>query len=425
MHQVSVVIPTYNRKEYVQIAIESVLAQTYTDLEIIVVDDGSTDATDRALQARYGDRIRYEWQSNQGESAARNRGIALAKGDFVAFLDSDDVWLPHKLARQMGVMADRPDVGLVVCQAWRIDRSGQRMPGLPFGPPVEGSTVGITHLLRRNVLGPAGSSALVRSSVFHVVGGFELDLTFGEDWDMWLRISRHSGIYCLAEPLVEIRFHQSAQQHRVLGPGDVQARLDQHLELITRARDRWPDQISPQAYDDAVAVQYLTASVALMAGGDESGSQHCLMRAWHLAPSVCGGSPEYREAVIAAALQIAHEPTSLQPEKALGFARKALEKQAFILRAEPQARRSLLDDRMISDLYVHLGFLLFAAGRTDEGGRCMLRAIWLHPLHLSNGGVLSVVAESLLGRRLVTKARPFVRAVRHRLKRGSSERLSN
>lgn len=101
MPRVSVIIPTYNRREYVQEAIDSALAQTFTDYEIIVIDDGSTDGTSEALQARYGNRIHYEWQENQGESVARNRGIELARGEYIAFLDSDDLWHPEKLAKQI------------------------------------------------------------------------------------------------------------------------------------------------------------------------------------------------------------------------------------------------------------------------------------------------------------------------------------
>ena len=101
---VSVIIPTYNRAHLVTGAIESVLAQTFTDYEIIVVDDGSTDATGEVLSQRYGDRIRYLYQANAGRSVTRNRGVDLAKGEYVAFLDSDDLWLPQKLERMVAFM---------------------------------------------------------------------------------------------------------------------------------------------------------------------------------------------------------------------------------------------------------------------------------------------------------------------------------
>ena len=108
MPRVSVVIPTYNRREYVQEAIDSVLAQSYTDYELIVVDDGSNDSTGEALHSRYGDRLAYEWRPNAGVSAARNRGLELARGEFIAFLDSDDVWLPQKLQQQVAFLDESP-----------------------------------------------------------------------------------------------------------------------------------------------------------------------------------------------------------------------------------------------------------------------------------------------------------------------------
>ena len=127
MPTVSVIIPTYNRRTYVQEAIDSVLAQTYPDYEIIVIDDGSTDGTDQVLHARYGDRIRYVWQENQGESAARNRGIALARGEYIALLDSDDLWLPDKLAKQIPFLDSHPGAVLALPQVWQINANGERL----------------------------------------------------------------------------------------------------------------------------------------------------------------------------------------------------------------------------------------------------------------------------------------------------------
>ncbi|HEY5957340.1 MAG TPA: glycosyltransferase family A protein, partial [Polyangiaceae bacterium] len=125
MPKVTAVIPTYNRREYVQEAIDSIIAQTFRDYEIIVVDDGSTDGTREALPARYGERIRYLWQTNQGESAARNHALSLAMGQYIAFLDSDDLWLPDKLTKQVALLEQRQDIGAAFCQAWIINEHGQ------------------------------------------------------------------------------------------------------------------------------------------------------------------------------------------------------------------------------------------------------------------------------------------------------------
>ena len=112
--RVTVVIPTYNRAKVILRALETAFAQTYRNLEIIVVDDGSTDDT-TAVLAPYWERIHYIHQSNQGASAARNRGIQEATGEFIAFLDSDDEWLPAKLERQIELLEARPDLSFVAC----------------------------------------------------------------------------------------------------------------------------------------------------------------------------------------------------------------------------------------------------------------------------------------------------------------------
>ena len=141
MPKVSVVIPTYNRQRLVQDTIDSVLRQTFGDLELIVIDDGSTDDTRRVLQDRYGTRIRYVYQENQGESAARNHGIALAGGEYVAFVDSDDLWHPQKLERQVEVFEADPGIGLGSTQAYWINYQGLRLRKTPDGQGRQGDTI--------------------------------------------------------------------------------------------------------------------------------------------------------------------------------------------------------------------------------------------------------------------------------------------
>ena len=115
------IIPTYNRRTLLPRAIDSVLAQTRAVEEIIVVDDGSTDGTGDMLRERYGDRVRHVWQSNAGVSAARNHGMRLARGRYLALLDSDDEWMPEKTALQVAFLDARPEFGMVVCDVERID----------------------------------------------------------------------------------------------------------------------------------------------------------------------------------------------------------------------------------------------------------------------------------------------------------------
>jgi len=127
---VSVIIPAYNHVRFVGQCIDSVLTQTYTDYEVVVVDDGSQDGTSAILQG-YGDRIVYIRQENAGTQAARNRAIRASTGEFIALLDSDDAWLPMKLQRQLAAFDARPDVGMIYALAYAMDEAGNIAANMP------------------------------------------------------------------------------------------------------------------------------------------------------------------------------------------------------------------------------------------------------------------------------------------------------
>ena len=125
---VSVIIPTFNRAEFICSAIKSVLKQTYSDFELIVVDDGSTDDTGLRVRQLNDSRLKYIWQPNHGRSHARNRAILEAKGSFIAFLDSDDLYLPEKLALQVDYFNQHPEVSMIYTSAYCINEAGNRLP---------------------------------------------------------------------------------------------------------------------------------------------------------------------------------------------------------------------------------------------------------------------------------------------------------
>jgi hypothetical protein len=186
MPAVSVIIPTYNTAHLISDAIDSVLAQTYRDLEIIVVDDGSTDNTAEVL-ADYQDRISYIYQENQERSAARNNGIGRAQGEYVAFLDADDYWAPDKLTKQIALLAQRPDLGLVYSQAQTFygDRKWPRILGTDFSK-IEELNVFEGLLLGKSI---PTLTVVVRTECLQTVGLFDERIIIGEDWDLWLRIT--------------------------------------------------------------------------------------------------------------------------------------------------------------------------------------------------------------------------------------------
>lgn len=200
--RVSVVIPTYDRADLLPQAVESALAQSYPNVEIVVVDDGSTDGT-AALLASWGERIRSLRLDRAGPSGARNAGIREATGEFVAFLDSDDVWMPDKLARQMEVFRAHPGTGMVGGGCRYIDAKGRPLPMEEAGPDV----VTLEELQIFTALPGSASNVLVRRALLDEVGGFDEDLHRAEDRELWMRIAERAEVRCVPECTVAIRLH--------------------------------------------------------------------------------------------------------------------------------------------------------------------------------------------------------------------------
>jgi glycosyltransferase involved in cell wall biosynthesis len=204
---VSVVIPTRNRCARLLNAIASVRAQTGVDIEIIVVDDASSDNTPRALPALCREEPRLRYVRNEcplGGSGARNTGVALARGEFVAFLDDDDRFLPGKLEQQIAALREKPDAPAASCSFWLY--FGERQSALRrlHAPRERG------ELLRANVLGGA-SVCMVRTESFRKVGGFDQRLPSCQDWDLWLKLHALGPIVVCEAPLVRYSFHPDSQ----------------------------------------------------------------------------------------------------------------------------------------------------------------------------------------------------------------------
>lgn len=198
---VSVVIPAYNAAWCVAKAIDSVLAQDYCDFELIVVDDGSTDDT-AAVLAAYGDAIRVIRKPNGGLSSARNAGIAAARGEFIAFLDADDWWLPGKLRLQMSSMRQNANIGFSSTTARVVDPDGN-LVNIWACAHWDGPF--LAHLFGSNAdVAGSGSAVIARRSLFDQVGGFDETLRSLEDIDMWMRLAAVSEYACMEEPLTVI-----------------------------------------------------------------------------------------------------------------------------------------------------------------------------------------------------------------------------
>lgn len=226
---VSVVIPAFNAGHTIVQAVESVLAQTYAPIECIVIDDGSTDNIYQQLQS-YLPRIIYHRQENQGRSAARNRGINLAQGEYIAFLDADDWWDAEKIALQVAALQKYPTAGLVYTWATLTDAEGNSRS--VWGEPEKREFYPHTEIFQDMVWGRhlpgAGSSVMVRRSSLEQIGGFDLDLPTGQDWELTVRFALYYDVACIPQALTYYRNPQA----NILEKFDRRALQDRQLLML-------------------------------------------------------------------------------------------------------------------------------------------------------------------------------------------------
>lgn len=213
MPKVSVIIPTYQSVQFIREAVESVLAQTYKDYEVIVVDGGSTDGTREVLDS-YGNRIKVISQKTKGISNARNIGVSASKGKYIAFIDSDDLWLPNKLEAQTKFFESKPNiVGLIYSDTLFFTEEGVSEPKyktlFQALKPYRGRV--LKHLLNRNFI-PA-STVMMRKICFEKVGYFDESLSLCEDIDMWIRVAESFEIDYQGIVLAKNRWHLGSVTH--------------------------------------------------------------------------------------------------------------------------------------------------------------------------------------------------------------------
>ena len=205
MARVSVNICCYNGEKYLAEAIKSVLDQTYTDFEVVIVNDGSNDTTEKVVLAFKDERIKYFYQANVGLSAARNRALSLSNGEFVAILDQDDLWAPEKLELQVGLMDSKPDVGVVYSAGYTVGGDGTILRAERTSRYCRGEITG--SLLKGNYI--SCPTVMFRASALKKVGGFRTDLKIAEEYDMYLRLARVCKFDFVDKPLARYRVHSS------------------------------------------------------------------------------------------------------------------------------------------------------------------------------------------------------------------------
>ena len=207
--KVSVIVPTYNRAHVIKEAIVSILSQTFTDFELIVVDNESTDNTEEVIKSYTDHRIRYFKNQNSGVVAVnRNYGINKARGEYIAFCDDDDLWMPEKLERQIEELEKDLEIGLVCTNGIKFDENGQF--GEMMQTELNDSGFTFESLIWGNRI--ACSSVLVRKEVLNDIGIFDesREIFTAEDYELWLRIARKYRVKYLDIPLIKYRIHSGA-----------------------------------------------------------------------------------------------------------------------------------------------------------------------------------------------------------------------
>jgi glycosyltransferase involved in cell wall biosynthesis len=261
MPKVSIVIPTYNMADFLPVALESGLGQDYTDTEIIVVNDGSTDDTETAVRP-YLPYIRYQRQENQGLVVTLNRGMEMATGRHICFLDADDALCPHSVSARVEQLDRNPRVGLVFGRDFEIDSLG-KVIGLhdPF-PGVKRPTVVLSPQAFRWLLRGSSiqkSTVMIRRAAFERAGPFQQQSWPGEDWDMWLRIVAWHDLAYIPRPLAYRRVHRGSI---TAGSYTVDSFRGSHLHTLSTLFSQ-PD--LPYGELEGLAYAYLERSTALLA----------------------------------------------------------------------------------------------------------------------------------------------------------------
>jgi glycosyltransferase involved in cell wall biosynthesis len=268
--QVSVIVPTFNREKLVVETVDSILAQTYDNLQVVVVDDGSQDGTQAVLEGlRTKDaRVTIVSQANAGQVRARNNGLQHATGEFVAFLDSDDTWHTTKLEKQIPLFVDQ--VGMVYSGINEIDDCGEQIRVVNCEPGMRGDIY--DRLLVKNRM--TGGTVLVSHAVLDDVGHFDESLDAAENWDLWIRIARSYKIEFVDEPLVNYRVHQGN-----MSKGS-QLMLDARLRILQKHFAGKPS--DPQrlaTYREANAEYWYRAGVMHFGVGAYSAARPCFAKA--------------------------------------------------------------------------------------------------------------------------------------------------
>lgn len=254
---VSVIIPAYNCGKYLKEAVDSVLNQTYKNVEIIIIDDGSTDDTQKVAE-EFSKKVIYHRQPHRGAASARNEGIKRASGDFIAFLDADDVWLKEKVARQVMYFEKNPEVGLVYTDLYRLDAGSNRIISKwsDVFPVKEGFV--FRDLIERNFI--QTSAVMIKKKVVDEIGFFDEEFKAYEDIDYWVRVAEKFKIGYIPEPLVIYRMFPESLSKKGLWMAEGRLKVfKKHAHKIQD--ERWQKRVLADIYSEFMVAHYLNSNM--------------------------------------------------------------------------------------------------------------------------------------------------------------------
>lgn len=276
---VSIIIPTFNRKSYVTEAIDSCLAQTHGNCEIIVVDDGSADGTGGLLADRYGDRLRYIYQDNQGPGLARNRGLNAANGEFIQFLDADDQLHEKKIEICLAAFRERPDLSVIYTHYQQVASDGQTP--VETGPFEQYSSDAYCELLRQTGCRILTSSSICRAGALRAVGGFPDDPAFrsAEDWDLFLRLALRYQFHGIDQRLVYRRVHDD-----MISDDKLRGAYGRLRTMQNARRYGWQGCMTTDEFNHKLAARHHVYALYLWLAGDRRGARHHFAQAAGIYP---------------------------------------------------------------------------------------------------------------------------------------------
>lgn len=387
----SVIIPNYNHAQYIGDAIRSVLAQTYHNYEVIVVDDGSTDNS-REEVAQFGGKVKYIYQSNAGLSAARNTGIQASKGSLIGVLDADDMYGPEYLKVLVTALQEDPVAAGIYCGYQFVDHANNLLPQVEARPVEPGRLY--SALLGGNFFVP--ESIFLRRSVYEEVGLFDETLRACEDWDVWLRAAKKYKIIHSSEILT---------RHRIL-PGSMSTdplrMLNNRLAVLKKHVGEEPtasgDTTSHRAYGRA----YLGSCVEYLQYGDHDRAYQCFQKMANLCPTLlteidtfyqlgCGDQPKGSMGDLES-LNVKRNSESLLAMMASVF-------------AEASQPVKQLQRTAYATAYCALGILAYNTREFTEARRFLSNALWSDSNLALNKQVMSLWIKSLFDPKAITLLR--------------------